>query len=145
SMLDNTSAFTLTYWFRANAYPGDSAGLVCKRTGINTDNAYTTYLKAADKRIYVDIDSSNNRFSSATLIQTGVWYHVALVFDGSLPSTQRATFWINGLLDITATETSAVIPNYASTVMIGNTHPGAANWFNGLVDDVRFYRRALTA
>lgn len=144
SQLDNTSAFTLAYWFKADAYPGDSAGLVCKRNGISTDNAYTTYLKAADKHIYVDIDTSNNRFASTALIQPGVWYHVALVFDGSLPSTQRAKLWINGALDITANETSAAIPDYASSMMIGNTHPGAVNWFNGSIDDVRFYRRALT-
>jgi Concanavalin A-like lectin/glucanases superfamily/BNR repeat-containing family member len=143
--LDNTSAFTLAYWFRADAYPADSAGLVCKRNNINTDNAYTTYLKAADQHIYVDIDGSNNRFASAALIQIGVWYHIALVFDGSLPSAQRAQLWINGSLDITATETSATIPDYASNVLIANTHPGAANWFTGLIDDVRFYRRALNS
>jgi hypothetical protein len=142
--LDNTSAFTLTYWFKADAYPGDSAGLVCKRNSISVDNAYTTYLKAADKHIYVDIDTSNNRFASTALIQTGLWYHVALVFDGTLPSTQRAKLWINGALDTTATETSATIPDYASSMMIGNTHPGAVNWFTGSIDDVRFYRRALS-
>jgi hypothetical protein len=141
--LDNTSAFTLTYWFRADAYPADSAGLVSKRINISTDNAYTTYLKAADQHVYVDIDTSNNRFASTALIQTGVWYHVALVFDGSLPFNQRAQLWINGTLDTTATETSAAIPNYASNVLIANTHPGAANWFTGLIDDVRFCRRAL--
>ena len=141
--LDNTSAFTLAWWFRADAYPGDSAGLVCKRINISTDNAYTTYLKAADRHIYVDIDSSNNRFASAALIQTSLWYHVALVFDGSLPSSQRAKLWVNGNLDTTATETSTAIPDYASSVLIANTHPGAANWFTGLIDDVRFYRRAL--
>src|SRR5262249_42318648 len=143
--LDNTSAFTLAYWFRADAYPADSAGLVCKRINISTDNAYTTYLKAADQHIYVDIDTSNNRFASAALIQTGVWYHVALVFDGSLPTSQRAQLWINGVLDTTAAETSAAIPDYASNVLIANTHPGAANWFTGLIDDVRFYRRALNS
>jgi hypothetical protein len=143
STLDNTTAFSLTYWFRADAYPADSAGLVCKRVNISTDNAYTTYLKAADQHIYVDIDSSNNRFPSSALIQTGAWYHVALVFDGSLPAAQRVTLWINGLLDTTATETSATIPNYSSSVLIGNTHSGAVNWFKGSIDDVRFYRRAL--
>ena len=35
------------------------------------------------------------------LINTGAWYHVTLVFDGSLPATQRAQLWINGNLDIT--------------------------------------------
>jgi hypothetical protein len=145
ALLDNTAAFTLAYWFKADAYPADSAGLVCKRDNINSNNAYTTYLKAADQKIYVDIDGSNNRFSSASLINLGVWYHVAVVFNGALATAQRASMWINGLLDVTASETSAVIPDYGSAMRIGNTHPGAVNWFNGTIDDVRFYRRALTA
>jgi hypothetical protein len=143
-LLDNTSAFSISWWFRADAYPGDSGGLVSKRININTDNAYTTWLKTTDKRIYVDIDGSGNRFSSATLIQTGLWYHVALTFDGNQPAAQRVMLWINGSVDTVANESSAVIPNYASSLMLGNTHPGATNWFNGAIDDVRFYRRVLS-
>jgi hypothetical protein len=142
--LDNTAAFTLAYWFNANAYPGDSAGLVCKRNNVNDNNAYTTYLKAADRHIYVDVDGSGNRFSSAALINTGQWYHVAITFDGALPSAGRVKLWINGQSDVTAAETSAAIPNYTSSVRLGNTHPGAVNWFNGRLDDVRFYRRPLS-
>ena len=143
--LDNTSAFTLAYWFRADQYPADSAGLVSKRDGPGSNNAYTTYLKAADKRIYVDVDGSNNRFSSAAQVDLGVWYHVALVFNGALPSAQRVQLWINGQLDTTASETSAAIPDYPSNFRLGNTHSGATYWFAGRLDDVRFYRRALTA
>ncbi len=144
--LDGTTVFSLCYWFRANAYPVDSAGLVSKRDSLTANNAYTTYLKAADKHIYVDVEGgSNNRFPSAALINTGVWYHVTLIFNGALPATQRAALWINGSLDVTANETSTSISNYPSNLRIGNTQSGAANWFNGLIDDVRFYRRALSA
>jgi len=142
--LDNTGAFTLAYWFRANAFPPDSAGLVSKRDNRDLNNSYTTYLKAGDRRIYVDIDQSNNRFPSAATMQTGVWYHVALVFDGSLPTSQRAELWINGQLDVTAAEASAVVPDFPSTFEIGHTASGVSTWFNGSIDDVRFYRRALS-
>ena len=143
--LDNTSALTLAYWFRADAFAVDSGGLVCKRDSATANNAFTTYLKRPDQHIYVDLDNSNDRFASVTAISTGVWYHVALVFDGSLPTAQRAKLWINGLLDVTAGETSAAIPNYTSNLRVGNTHTNAANWFSGLIDDVRLYRRALSA
>ena len=141
--LDNTSSFTLCFWFLASAYPGDSGGLVCKRNNISDNNAFTTYLKTSDHRIYVDIDGGNNRFSSATPISTNQWYHVALVYDGTLATAQRAKLWIDGAVDVIASETSATIPNYTSSVRIGNTHGGATNLFKGLIDDVRFYRRAL--
>ena len=143
--LDNTAAFTLAYWFRADAWTVDSGGLVCKRDGASSNNAYTTYLKRTDQHLYVDIDGSNDRFASASVIVTGAWYHVALVFDGSLAAAQRVRLWINGSLDVTAAESSAAVPNYSSNLRVGNTHSGAANWFDGLIDDVRFYRRALGA
>jgi hypothetical protein len=141
--LDNTEAFTLAYWFHVEAYPADSAGLVSKRDSASANNAYTTYLKATDKRIYVDIVGSDNRFASSTLIQTGVWYHVAVLFDGSLPATSRASLWINGRLDTTATESATAVPDFSSSFRLGNTPATVAAWFNGWVDDVRFYRRAL--
>ncbi|MEO7298011.1 MAG: LamG-like jellyroll fold domain-containing protein [Verrucomicrobiota bacterium] len=143
--LDGTTAFSLTYWFRAEAYPADSAGLVSKRDGPSLNNAFTTYLKV-DKHIYVDVEGgSNNRFPSTTLFNTGQWYHVALTFDGTLPAAQRVSLWVNGALDVVANESSSSISNYPSNFRIGNTHSGAVNWFNGLIDDVRFYRRALTS
>ncbi len=142
--LDSTAAFTLAYWFKANNYLVDSAGLVSKRLNVADNNAYTTYLKSTDRRIYVDIVGGDNRFSSSTSISTGLWYHVALVFNGSLPVAQRAQLWINGDLDVTASESSVTIPDYTSSVRIGNTHPGATNWFSGSFDDVQFLRRPLS-
>jgi hypothetical protein len=141
--LDNSTALTLTYWFRANVYPGDSGGLVSKRDSATSQNAYTTYLKTPDRHIYVDLDNSNDRFASVATINTGVWYHVAVVFNGALPMAQRASLWINGSLDVVAPETSAAIPNYTSNVRLANTHAGAVNWFCGPLDDLRIYRRAL--
>jgi hypothetical protein len=76
-------AGALAFWFRADAYPADSAGLVSKRDSISLNNNYTTWLKWPDRRIYVDIEGSDNRFTSSSLINTGAWYHVAVVFDGS--------------------------------------------------------------
>jgi hypothetical protein len=142
--LDDTSAFTLTYWFYMRAYPADSAGLVSKRNAATSENAYTTWIKGPEKLLYVDVQSSNDRFASASLIQTGQWYHVALVFDGSRSSNQRVSLFLNGALDRVANETSPMVSNYSSLLRVGNTHAGAPYWFDGLIDEVRFYRRALS-
>jgi hypothetical protein len=142
--LDGVGAFTLAFWFNARAYPADSAGLVSKRDGPSAQNAYTTYLKAADKLLYVDIQGSDNRFASASQIQTGLWYHVAVVFDGSLPAGVRASLYLNGTLDMVANESSSTVQNYTSHLRVGNTHSGAPYWFDGLMDDVRFFRWALS-
>ena len=142
ALLDSTAAFTLSYWFQVNAING--AGLVSKRTGITDNNAFTTFLQT-DGRLNVDIDTNNNRFASSTVFATGAWYHVALVFDGTLAAASRAKLYVNGVLDVTATETSPTVPNYTSSLKVGIVNVGTTAFLDGLVDDVRFYRRALPA
>ena len=142
TMLDVTSAFTLTYWFKVNTING--AGLVAKRNNFNDNNAFTTFLQT-DARLNVDIDSNNDRFTSNTAFSTGIWYHIAVVFDGTLAAVSRAKLYVNGVLDITADETSATIPSYNSQLKVGLIHTGATTFLDGLADDVRLYRRALPA
>ena len=139
--LDNTSAFTLSWWFKANTFNG--SGLVAKRISFDNNNSYGAFL-TVDGKLNVDINSNNNRFTSTTTFNPGAWYHVAIVFDGSLAEAQRAKLYVNGILDKTATETSTSIPNYTSTLHIGTLLPGSPI-FDGLIDEVRFHRRALSA
>jgi hypothetical protein len=54
------------------------------------------------------------------------------------------SLYVNGVLDKSATETSASVPNYSSSLNLGLKHTGDTVWFNGTLDDVRLYRRALT-
>ena len=140
--LDGTGAFTLTYWFKVNTING--AGLVSKRTNITDNNAYTTFLQT-DGRLNVDIDTNNDRFASNTAFSTATWYHVAVVFDGTLAAASRVRLYVNGVLDTIAGETSASVPNYTSSLKVGITHVGSTAFLDGLVDDVRLYRRALPA
>lgn len=142
ALLDNTAAFTLSFWFRAETL-GNNTGLVAKRVGPSDNNSYGIFL-GLDGKLSVDVNSSNNRFTSSTTFNRGAWYHIALVFDGSLAEAQRAKLYVNGALDTTATETSATVPNYASSLYIGVLAPGG-NVFDGRIDEIRFHRRALTA
>jgi beta-glucanase (GH16 family)/regulation of enolase protein 1 (concanavalin A-like superfamily) len=139
--LDNTGAFTLSYWFKANSFNG--AGLVGKRVSFDNNNSYGMHL-TIDGKLNIDINSNNDRFTSTAVFNPGAWYHIALVFDGSLTASQRAKLYVNGTLNTTATETSTSVPNNASTLHIGTLAPGNAV-FDGLIDDVRFHRRALSA
>ncbi|MCU0749224.1 MAG: family 16 glycosylhydrolase [Akkermansiaceae bacterium] len=141
SSLDNTGAFTLSYWFKANSFNG--AGLVAKRVSFDNNNSYGMHL-TIDGKLNIDINSNNDRFTSAAVFNPGAWYHIALVFDGSLTASQRAKLYVNGVLNTTADETSSSIPNNASNLHIGTLAPGNAV-FDGLIDEVRFHRRALSA
>lgn len=68
---------------------------------------------------------------------TGVWQHVAGVYDGA-----NLLLYRNGAL-VASTRASGTLQQSARPVVIGN-HP---SWsaFNGNIDHVYLYNRALTA
>ncbi|MEM5797227.1 MAG: LamG domain-containing protein [Candidatus Aenigmatarchaeota archaeon] len=67
----------------------------------------------------------------------GGWSHVAATFDGT---TRR--IYLNGTQIASDTPTGHNVPN-ANNFRIGSTNLG--EYFNGTIDDVRIYDRALTA
>ena len=142
NLLDATSALTLSFWFRASTL-GNNTGLVSKRVGFDNNNSYSTYL-GLDGKLHVDVVSNNNRFTSNTTFNSGKWYHIALVFNGSLAEAERVRLYVNGALDRTATESSTSIPNFTAPLRVGTLHSGGTV-FDGLIDEVRIHRRALSA
>jgi hypothetical protein len=129
--LDSTAACTLSCWFKADTFRPFSA-LVAKRVSDTSQNAYGLSWAFAENsgRLRVDINTINNRFLSNTVFSSGTWYHVAVVFDGTLPSTERAKFYVNGALDITATSGSGrVYQNLAVLVDAPPNDPATdAGW-----------------
>jgi hypothetical protein len=144
SNLDNTSALTIAFWVKPTILDGSPRGIVSKRTASGTQDAYSVFFYAGNK-IHVDLDTSNDRFSTNTVFLTNTWYHVAVTYDGTLASAGRVHVYVNGVLDTTASETSASIPNYASDLAFGKLVGNPTSYFAGSLDDVRVYNRALTA
>jgi gliding motility-associated-like protein len=87
--------------------------------------------------INYNVSSSNINFLSKQTLQTGIWYHVALVID----STNKTSLYINGRLD-NAVNIPIVKP--INPIYYVGKHR-TQNWnFIGKIDDVRFYKRALS-
>lgn len=71
--------------------------------------------------------------------QSNVWYHYAMVYDGF----QNVSFYIDGALIETAPLSNPM--NIASNqITIGQANNGAEKW-EGNIDDIRFYDRALNS
>jgi hypothetical protein len=71
-------------------------------------------------------------------LQLNTWSHIAAVFDDTANTYQ---IYLNGNLLSSQTETTVPIPNNQN-LTLGQTAFGE-NW-NGLLDDVRIYNRALS-
>jgi hypothetical protein len=130
------SSYTQSVWFKPNVVSGDG-GLVgwgdygsSRRT-----NALRLYENSGGFRHYwwgADLDCTGAQCP----ISTGTWYHVASTWDG----TTRKLF-VNG--ELKRSDTPGANNATAANFHIGKTCCG--EFFNGLIDDVAIYTRALSA
>ena len=67
------------------------------------------------------------------------WAHVVGTYDGS-----ALRLWVNGALVATRDVTARTLPASAGKLIVGGQDDGS-NWFDGAIDDVRIYDRALDA
>lgn len=81
-------------------------------------------------------------FQSTTKVHTGNWYCVCATYDGSYIKT-----YVNGVLASTFTITGGSMGTTSQPIGIGkylNGGGGFPYWFNGAIDDLLLYDRALT-
>ncbi|MBI5150807.1 MAG: LamG domain-containing protein, partial [Candidatus Omnitrophica bacterium] len=86
--------------------------------------------------------------TGAALSTAAGWYHVAFVFDGSQTgNANRLKLYLNGSLKTLSFTGSGTIPatlfNGTATVQLGG-NTAQATYFNGSIDEVAVYDRALT-
>jgi hypothetical protein len=76
-------------------------------------------------------------FNSTNSLQNNTWYHVAFTYDGN-----NVKIFINGVLDSTTSYTGNIVTS-GNVLRIGRGDP--ADYFNGTIDNVKIWDRALTA
>jgi hypothetical protein len=80
--------------------------------------------------------------------EANIWYHVVVVFDGSLAAANRIRVYQNGVLltgSYAAGAAPATVLNSAANFCIGNVSSGLDRDFPGTMSNVRYYNVALGA
>jgi hypothetical protein len=133
------SAITIAAWINPTAWgAGNNRRILQKGNG---DNQYR--LLDEGDQLKFEIFGANNTTVTITapLPATGTWSHVAGTYDGA-----TARLYVGGAQVASAPATIAM-PTTTDPLCIGNkcasTAPG--DHFNGLLDEVRLYGRALSA
>ena len=137
SSLDLTTGMTLEAWVNPNP-GGDFRTLVVKeRPG---DLVYGLYSSSDTNRpqSQVTIGGTVRLLNGTATIPTGAWTHLAATYDGT---TQR--LYVNGT-QVSTLAVSGAITTSNNPLKIGGNSIWA-EWFTGLIDEVRVYNRALSA
>jgi len=71
-------------------------------------------------------------------VQTGKWYTLIFTYDGAV-----ANFYINGVLKDSRTKTVTFTANSNDLLIGKHEDPPFPYWFNGVIDEIRIYNKAL--
>lgn len=140
----DTPGFTVAYWRNLVTSPAMKAdGYECpvnRVYGTATDDSWQVC--AESQGTYWKVGETSS--SSGVMVQVGEWHHVAITFDGA-----AFTIWLDGALLGSGTATVAIEPTDPIVLGmdldgdgVGNFMPSAT--FDGLLDDLRLYNRALS-
>lgn len=142
-ILDGMDQMSIAFWIYPTIVDGNPRGPISKRVHWTTEYSYGIFLYTGH-HLTIDISGNNNRFACPSVMQANRWYHITVVFDGTLPEDDRVTVYMDGALEHTAYESSTAIPNTSSDFIIGHLFGNNSGYFAGTIDDVRLYNIALT-
>lgn len=135
--LDLTEAFTLEAWIRPEAV-GEFDDIFSKENSGEPASAYVIADHHGQLAVYPSGNNKEAEYSPGEEIDSHAWTHVVVTYDGA---------YVRLYLDDEFVEGGAVsIPSSNGELRIGsNILLGPENNFDGRIDEVRIYNRALSA
>jgi len=137
SSLQAYSEFSVSAWVYQTSETGQYDWIVDK--GGNTSGAWGVSIQNASDEIWIFRNGGSVYWDTDITVQKNKWLHLVFVKN----SSNNAWLYIDG---VQKASTTGFIVNAASglSVAIGAWLNGPTHYFNGLIDDVRIYNRALS-
>jgi len=88
---------------------------------------------------YISLETNNN------VITVGNWYHVVVTYDGSKSPLSRFKIYVDSTDETSGAENGGTIGNIDPTYIRIGQNDEWKEYFDGLIDEVRIYDRALSA
>ncbi len=155
--LDGVSRFTYETWLYIPSGTWSNFGMIMSKqeqpaTGFRRiELALSGGSQGGDNDLLVivaDASSNANYNTTTNVIQYNTWYHVAMVFDGTLSlDTDKLKLYVNGIQQtmtpFDATPVPALTDNNAGSLCIG-ARQNASIPFRGSLDEARIWNTART-
>jgi hypothetical protein len=141
-----TTQLTFSAWILPTGLDRQTPrGIVAKRIDFEFKSAYAFFVYT-DNRLFADVNTEDNRFGTGPELVNGRWYHVALVYDGGLPTASRVKVYVDGADAGSGSESAPSITPFESPLSVGCLPlTNSAQGFAGTLDEVAIWHRALPA
>lgn len=137
--LSGYSAMTVSAWIYVNQYTASYSGIVADLGGAWNERSFAITQEDVVGRIDFSFASGNNgQIVVVDNLPTQQWIHIACTFQAN----NLIIVYINGVLNQQASTTLGTLNTDTRNLYIGYYINKA---FNGTIDEVRIYNRALTA
>ncbi len=139
--LQGSSGVTVEAWINATAWktPIYKGSVICTGNNVGQNNGFD--LRAAENgkaEFNVSIAGNWTTATSAPIMQTGVWYHLAGVYSGD-----SIMIYINGVLRGLTIVSGGMVPS-TGNLNIGESPGWTGRSFSGSIDEVRFWNYGRT-
>ncbi|KKW19592.1 MAG: Glycoside hydrolase family 43, partial [Parcubacteria group bacterium GW2011_GWA2_51_10] len=154
NVLDGVTQLTVSSWFNAKTVSSNQTSIISKE--LQSGNlfygwGYQIVNGGGGNQIFFIIRNGDtpvtHSWTALNAFSTNQWYNLVLRYDGSaIGNSNRVKAYLNGV-ELPLTFAGTVPPVLASTdapVLLGRAGHGLDGYFNGSIDDVRIYNRALT-
>lgn len=144
-------AFTMMAWVNVSTVPASASsyGIMRKYATMNNQRQYALLLTGTGSsqfKFSTYLSTSGTSAvalsSTTTTYVASTWYHVAVVYNGT-----DVRIYVNGSLDCTPASMTGNLYNGTAPYRIGtetNSSEQITNLFNGLIDEVGVFNRALS-
>ncbi len=129
----NTNTVTMMAWVKPSIVHNNTPGVLFFRGGTTVSGIH---LNSNNKLAYHWNDGQYG-FNSNLTLPVNEWSHIALVVEPT-----KATLYLNGKPAINTT--THVVEAFDAPLTIGSDPTSSTRTFQGLIDEVCFYKRALT-
>ncbi len=148
--LSGTHAVTVSFW--ANRTYSTSGGHVLFENTTNYSNSTTGFAFFPDDNtcngiraaLRGNVGNVGNCYSQPS---SGVWHHLAVIFDKSQTGGDEVKFYVDGVLQTVNRNLNAATNtnNFGNNPIYLDSRAGNNEFASGTIDDLRLYNSALTA
>jgi hypothetical protein len=143
--LSNTD-YTISGWINQTNVASTNAVIISKHTGAG-QRGYLLNVSGTGtnppRRLIFNVSSNTDpKAISDSIISINSWHHVVEVYQ---LSSHTIYTYIDGLLNSSKANIPSLNPTTAADMYFGSDGVGLPFYFNGKIDDIRIYNRALSS
>ena len=135
SSLIITSAITMSAWIYRNSSTSEWQAIFCKGQTSSMNSPYALLIH--NNVIALLLNRAQN--NASVTVPAEEWVHIAAVWDGNV-----IKYYLNGVKDNNEDSFGNTLNSVETDLLLGSDPPGITEWFDGKLDDMYLYNRALS-